>query len=52
LLFRSGLLKRTEEAAKAREVLRECEAMETEIALLKNKRTPAEVSPPVASLHW
>ena len=38
------MLKRADEAAKARELLRECEAMETEIALLKNKRTPAEVS--------
>ena len=39
----AGLLKRADEAEKARELLRECEAMETEIALLKNKRTPAEV---------
>lgn len=39
-----GLLLRAEEAAKARAVLAECEAMETEIALLKNKRTATEVS--------
>lgn len=39
----AGLLKHADEAEKARELLRECEAMETEIALLKNKRTPAEV---------
>lgn len=39
-----GLEKRAEQAAAARELLRECEAMETEIAILKNKRTAAEVS--------
>jgi hypothetical protein len=35
--------KRREEAEYASRLARECEAMETEIAMLKNKRTPTEV---------
>lgn len=37
------LSRRTEEAEHAARLLRECEAMETEIAMLKNKRSPTEV---------
>ncbi|GAA6012987.1 hypothetical protein JCM10207_008404 [Rhodosporidiobolus poonsookiae] len=36
------LQRRTQEAEHAARLLRECEAMETEIAMLKNKRSPTE----------
>ncbi|GAA5970977.1 hypothetical protein JCM11641_004530 [Rhodosporidiobolus odoratus] len=36
------LARRTREAEHAARLLRECEAMETEIAMLKNKRSPTE----------
>jgi hypothetical protein len=41
----AGLQQTEEEALVAAELLRECEAMETEIAMLKNKRSPTEVLP-------
>ena len=36
--------KRKAEAEHAARLVQECEAMETEIAMLKNKRSPTEVS--------
>lgn len=39
----AGLQLRFEEASVAAQLLHECEAMETEIAMLKNKRSPVEV---------
>jgi len=38
--------KRKAEADHAARLVQECEAMETEIAMLKNKRSPTEVSQP------
>lgn len=40
-----AMRKRREEAEYAARLSKECEAMETEIAMLKNKRSPTEVSP-------
>jgi len=40
----AAMRKRREEAELAAKLSKECEAMETEIAMLKNKRSPTEVS--------
>lgn len=45
---RSGLQKTEGDAVKAANLMRECESMETEIAMLKNKRSAAEVSLPAS----
>ena len=41
---RTAMRKRKAEAEHAARLVQECEAMETEIAMLKNKRSPTEVS--------
>lgn len=42
----SELNRKTQQAELADQLMRECEAMETEIAMLKNKRSPSEVRRP------